>query len=445
MGGRGHRWHNQPEAERIVVAEQFLNQEELDSGIVVRRGAGIRFWHLTFQEYLAARALAGLPDKDQHRKLLQRLYRPEWREVTLLLAGVLHSQGAERVDGLIAKVLDQAERRPSLPDQARCAGLLGAVLRDLAPLDHRPSDSRYRAVLDQAMAVFDGERCKEIPTNVAIEAAEALGQTGDPRLEPAQLEENWVEIPAGEFWMGAQKQDESARNHDPDAYGHEGPVHRVYLDTFEIGRYPGTVAEFEGFLQADGYQKKEYWDEEGFGRWEQPEDWEEQQQYPNRPVVGVSWYEASAYARWAGVRLPTAAEWERAARGAEGRKWPWGDDEHNPELLNCWESKIKHPTPVGVYPRGATPEGIADLAGNVWEWCLDWFGEYSTKPRKNPNGPKKGDGRVVRGGAWGYQPRYCRSSYRGRNVPSVRDEGGGFRVVRISARTKGENLDPFSL
>ena len=430
------RWHRLPEVERLAAAEKFLGQEELDSGIVVGRRSDIRFWHLSFQEYLTARALAGLPDRQQHRKLLGRLYRAEWREVVLLLAGVLHGQGVEKVNGFFSAVLDPVEKDPSLPNQARCAGLLGAVLRDLAPLDYQPSDSRYQSVLDQVMAIFDRERSKEIPIKVAIEAAEALGQTGDPRLEPAQLEENWVEIPAGEFWMGAQDQDESARNHDPEAYEDESPVHRVYLDGFEIGRYPVTVAEFEGFLRADGYPKKEYWDAEGFGQWDEPEDWEEQQQHPNRPVVGVSWYEASAYARWAGVRLPTEAEWERAARGAEGRKWPWGDDEHNPELLNCWESKIKHPTPVGVYPRGATPEGIADLAGNVWEWCLDWFGEYSTKPRKNPNGPKKGDGRVVRGGAWLNEPRNCRSSYRYWDVPTYRSEYWGFRVVRISARTK---------
>ena len=437
----GPGWRDLSEAERIAEAEKFLSQEELDSGIVVRRGSDIRFWHLTFQEYLAARALAGMTDKDQHRKLLSRLYQSEWRELVLLLAGILHGQGVDKVHNLFAAVLNRLGGKPSLPDQARCAGLLGEIVRDLTPLDYRPSDPQYQTVLDQAMGIFDRESSKGIPIEVAIEAAEALGQAGDPRFQAGQAKENWVEIPAGEFWMGAQSKDESGRNFDAAASEYESPVHRVCLDAYRIGRYPVTVAEYRRFVEADGYKKQEFWKQGGFGKWEAPEDWDDQQEHPNRPVVGVSWFEAAAFSCWAGGRLPTEAEWERAARGMAGRKYPWaGNKSPDPSILNCanqdWRPNVGRPTPVGVSPRGSTPEGIADLAGNVRDWARDWFGDYPNRASKNPTGPKKGEGRVVRGGSWNLLPRYCRSSYRVGLAPSERLENGGFRVVGISARTK---------
>ncbi|MEE8586493.1 MAG: DUF4062 domain-containing protein, partial [Acidobacteriota bacterium] len=120
-------WRELSESERIAAAETFLDQEEQDSGIVVRRGSEIRFWHLTFQEYLAARALAGLTDQEQHQRLLKQLHQPEWREAVLLLAGILHSQGIDRVDNLFKAVLDQLGDDPGLQEQARCAGILGAI------------------------------------------------------------------------------------------------------------------------------------------------------------------------------------------------------------------------------------------------------------------------------------------------------------------------------
>ena len=431
-------WRELPETERIAAAERFLDQEEKDSGIVVRRGTEVRFWHLSFQEYLAARALAGLTDMRQHERILKRLYEPEWREAVLLLAGILHGQGVDRVDSLFTAALDRLGDDSSLRERARCAGLLGAVLRDLKPLQYQPADSRYEAVLDQALAIFDRERSQGTPIREAIEAAEALGQAGDPRLEPAAQERNWVEIPAGEFWMGSQKEDDSARHYDPEAYEDESPVHQVYLDAYRIGRYAVTVTEYARFVQEKGYEKEEHWQAKGFGQFSEPENWEEQQQHPNRPVVGVSWYEASAYANWVGAQLPSEAQWERAARGESGGKYPWGDDEPRSDLLNC-DGNVGEPTPVGVYPRGCSPEGIADLAGNVREWCRDWFEEeyYSKSPKRNPSGPEKGSGRVLRGGAWSYVAWSCRASIRNHYRPSNRSDIIGFRLVLVgcSART----------
>ena len=439
-------WRELPQKERRPAAQKFLSQEETDSGIVVKRGTEIRFWHLTFQEYLAARALAGLGDQEQHQAVVHNLYRAEWKEVVLLLAGVLLSQGArKRVDNLISAVLDHLGQAPSLPEQARCAGILGAVVRDLTPFRYEPAAPRYRKVLDAALAVFTQDRSKQIPIKVAIEAAEALGQAGDPRFEEDHLEKNWAEIPAGEFLMGAQDTDSDKPNFDPELESDflEGPVHRVWLDAYRIGRYPVTVDEYRRFIEAGGYQEEDHWRDGGFGQWAEPEDWEEQARHPNRPVVDVNWFEAAAYARWRGAELPTEAQWERAARGVEGRKYPWGDElKPGPKLLNYEESNTGGPTPVGVHPRGSTPERIADLAGNVWEWCRDWYGPYAEGYAKNPNGPEEGGRRVLRGGAWDLNAGYCRASLRVRDRPSDRGNLIGFRLVLVGCSARTEKRKP---
>ena len=237
--------------------------------------------------------------------------------------------------------------------------------------------------------------------------------------------------------MGSQKADSSDRNFDPDAFDDESPVHKVTLAAYEIGKYPVTVGEYRRFVEGDGYQDKQFWEAGGFGEDKTPDEWDDQLQHLNRPVVGVSWYEASAYAAWAGCRLPTEAEWERAARGTDGRKYPWGDAQIDPSLANYDKSKVDCATPVGIYPRGATPEGLQDMAGNVFEWCQDWWSdEYSARAVKNPVGPKKSNGRVVRGGCWFSDWLVCRGAFRFRVHPSGRNANIGFRLVRsFSART----------
>jgi formylglycine-generating enzyme required for sulfatase activity len=430
-------WTDGSERKRIEAAETFLREEELDSGIVVARGDDIRFWHLTFQEYLAARAIAARLEPEQKGILLtpatqERVYMSSWREAVLLLAGVLHKQGRFKVDAFVLPVLEGACKSGSLADQARCAGLLGAAVRDLVPVGYRPADLRYQGLFDRVMGIFDAEKAKGIDIKVLIEAAEALGQAGDPRFADAERAENWVTIPAGEFHMGSQKSDPSKPNHDPDADGSEAPVHRVSLAPYRIGRYPVTVGEYLRFVEAEGYEDKTLWTEGGFGKWQTPEGWEEQLEHPTWPVVGVSWHEASAYAAWMGCRLPTEAEWERAARGPEGRRYPWGNDKPDSSRLNYYESKINCPTPVGVYTRGGTPDGILDMAGNVWEWCSDWFGEYPKTGVKEPKGPPSGSGRVLRGGSWGFNPWLCRSSFRNSNDPVDRFDLIGFRLVSVS-------------
>jgi formylglycine-generating enzyme required for sulfatase activity len=405
-----------PEPERFRRAERFLDEEEVDSGIVVSRGAEIRFWHLTFQEYLAARAAAGLGDVAQLKLLFEgnKLYRPEWREVLLLLAGILRvKQGRAKVDGLFQAVLDELGEKALLAEQARCAGLLGAILADLRPLKYQPPDARYEGVLQAALGIFDAEKSEGIDFWVRLETAEALGQAGDPRLD----QDNWVTIPAGSFWMGAQKKDPRKPNYDPQAEDEEGLVHEVRLETaFQIGRYPVTVQEYRQFMEDDGYRKEVWWKEGGLGERMEPDQWEEQSLHPNRPVVSVTWYEAAAYCAWAGGRLPSEAEWERAARGTERRKYAWGNEPPDASRANYAETKVGAPTPVGLFPRGATLEGIHDLAGNVWEWTADSY--------------EAGKYRVVRGGSWFNPSGNLRAAVRLRNVPENWNVLLGFRCAR---------------
>lgn len=366
------------ESERLERAVQFLEQETADSGIIVSRGRALEFWHLTFQEHLTARAIAGLAEPDQIELLLheRKIYRPEWREVALLLAGVLRvKQEKAKVNGLVSAILNRTGTK--LADQARAAGLLGAIVNDLKPLDYQPADARYRELMNVVLGIFDREKSKTVEFAVRLEAAEALGQAGDPRL----ARDNWVRI--------------------------EG---------FEIGRYPVAVAEYRRFVEDGGYQNERWWKAGRVGQTTEPGDWEEQKEHPNRPVVNVSWYESPAYCAWAGARLLKEAEWERAACGTKGRRYPWGNEKPDVTRANYRETGPEHPTPVGLYPAGATPEGIQDLAGNVWEWVEDSHEE--------------GRLRVLRGGSWFNDASDLLAASRLGNVIEDTFWGIGFRVAR---------------
>ena len=157
-----------------------------------------------------------------------------------------------------------------------------------------------------------------------------------------------------------------------------------------MSKFLVTVEEFSRFVDADGYHDERLWSLGGFGT-EPAARLEAQLERPNRPMVGVSWYEAQAYCAWLGGRLPTEAEWELAARGPSGRRFPWGDDPPEPERVNFDES-LGCESPVGIYPAGATEDGVMDLAGNVWEWVADWYALY-TERNAIANDPSRTEGR----------------------------------------------------
>jgi formylglycine-generating enzyme required for sulfatase activity len=226
-------------------------------------------------------------------------------------------------------------------------------------------------------------------------------------------------VPAGEFLMGS-------RNDDPHAHDNEKPQHSVYLDAYWIDKTPVTNAMFAKFVAETRYQAE--------GGWSMPRGKE------NHPVVYVSWDDAVAYANWAGRRLPTEAEWEKAAGGTDGRKYPWGNNRPTPSLANTSESGIGDTTPVGNYPAGASegsvsfasPYGALDMAGNVWEWCNDNFeaNYYASSPKANPQGAKSIGRKVLRGGSWDLTARDARARSRLAYNAYNRDEDWGFRCVR---------------
>ena len=236
-----------------------------------------------------------------------------------------------------------------------------------------------------------------------------------------------VWIPAGEFMMGSI-------DADGQAYGDEKPQSKIGLHGYWMDRTEVTNAQYRKFVEAGGYRSGEYWSEAGW-IWKnqnyvtQPDCWGNGDfNQPEQPVVCVSWYEAFAYASWANGRLPTEAEWEKAARGTDRRTYPWGELGPNDQLLN-FNGRIGRTTPVGAYPRGASPYGVLDMAGNVSEWVSSEFKDYpydSSDGRESPDGTSV---RAMRGGYWSVAARYVRSASRGRNAPGYRGHHLGFRVA----------------
>lgn len=216
----------------------------------------MQFWHRTFQEFLAARAIAARPEAEQQAWLWGppvRLYLPEWREVMLLLAGLLHKQGREKVDNLFQAVLSRLGPKATLADEARTAGLLGGMVRDLTPVAYAPRGTDYETLLDRVRAIFDRARSESVPLETRIAAADALGQAGDSRLDHHR-DAYWVTIPAGKFLTGAQTDPKQA-NFDEEADEDEGPVHEVSLDEYRLGRYPVTVGQYQQFVEDEGYRE----------------------------------------------------------------------------------------------------------------------------------------------------------------------------------------------
>ena len=217
----------------VDANEVLLERETQDSGIIAAVGSDLKFWHLSFQEYLAAREIASLSDQEQIQRVVEsdKLYQPEWRETMRLLGGILHQIGKAKIDGLFDAIL--LGDRPALADQVRCAALLSAMMRDLSRMKYTPKNEAYEPAVRKVMGIFEAGTAEEIEIGKRAEAADLLGQVGDPRLEA----DNWVVIPAGSFLMGAQKSKKGGPNYDPEARDSESPVHEVQSRAFRIGRF----------------------------------------------------------------------------------------------------------------------------------------------------------------------------------------------------------------
>ena len=228
------------------------------------------------------------------------------------------------------------------------------------------------------------------------------------------IEPEMVRIPEGWFGMGC----ESGRDD-------EKPMHRVWVDEFELAAYQVTNKEYGCFLAATGCASPPCWSDPDF-------------QHPKMPVVAVSWHEAASYCEWLSCvtgkryRLPSEAEWERAARGgAEGFLYPWGDAP--PKMVPDYDKRWKRgPEPVGLYPPNAY--GLYNVGDNVHEWCADWYddGYYERSPERNPPGPKSGSRRASRGGSWRHHIKVTRTAARSSIPPEFQYADYGFRIARSS-------------
>lgn len=216
-----------------------------------------------------------------------------------------------------------------------------------------------------------------------------------------------VFVPAGEFLMGSDTNDED-----------EKPQRRVYVDEYWIYQFPVIVEQYMRFCRETrrALPPRPDW------------GWR-----ADHPVVNVTWHDATAYCAWAGATLPTEAEWEKAARGTDDREYPWG---------NKWDSErcqcgAKSTSPMTAHPSGISPFGVWDVSGNVWEWCSDWYAKDAdrTASARNPVGPNTGEYRVLRGGGWiNISEDGFRCAYRGRLEPENRGDSYGFRCVRRPGR-----------
>ena len=494
-------------------AQRFLEHVDERAGLLVGRG-GVdepvyTFPHRTFQEYLAGCHLA-LGGRDFGRRLRSLL--PEgdrWALATRLgVEHLLYNVGDE------TKVLDALYRLcPVAAPQTAAdwrgiqwagdvAVELGAerIRADIEEPDGGPA--LLARLIPRLLALIEGGH---LPPAERAAAGAALGRLGDPRFTGPYALPDFVPIPAGVFWMGSDEAEvarlisTAKEDWEKDAFKAEAPRHQVELDAFAIARYPTTNAMFRCFMAAGGYADPRWWAEaiadkrwakgkvkDWQGERDQPYFWDDARfDGPTQPVVGVTWYEAAAYCRWLTAtlndghlyRLPTEAEWERAARGpvpstatpgdvapgnrpnkfgtpaisrgtpesstcrgiaGGGRRYPWGDDWAD-DHCNSEELNLGRTTPVGVFPAGASaePERVHDLAGNVWEWCSDWYDEKAYAGRagrvmRNPIGAERGDFRVLRGGSWGNNRTYVRCAFRDWIAPVYRNVNDGFRVARSS-------------
>ena len=266
-------------------------------------------------------------------------------------------------------------------------------------------NNEQQAVYQQLHAKLSRQRSTALSDMLKPDGlAGGVGQAGTQDM-PMAL------VPAGEFTMGSNMADD------------EKPVHHVYLNAFYMDKYEVMVGQYARFLEATDM--------------EEPPDWYimNQPQHQKRPVVNVDWEDAVMYCKWAGKRLPTEAEWEKAARGTDGRIYPWGNEA--PTRLHAnygrkeWNNHLAL-VPVGSFEEGRSPYGIYDMAGNAWEWVSDWYDYdyYQNSPRRNPIGPATGDSKVVRGGSWLYISEFLRSAHRFAAQPTNKHFGYGFRCAK---------------
>ncbi len=380
-------------------------------------------WHLGHIAYTEAlwllEHLAGLPPQyPQYRRLFaadtlpkaERVYLPDLAEVQMYLSAVRDATFAS----LETAPLDQQERlwRWLLQHESQHGETIAIVLE----LVKRQKAEGRRQKAEGGRRKAGEPETPYFPYPLPL----------TPHSSPL------IRIPAGSFECG---------NEAIEALDNERPVHRVYVETYWIDRAPVTCEQYQAFMSAGGYQEPRWWSEEGWAWLQsaqviQPLYWSDASERANHPVCGVSWYEADAYARFVGKRLPTEAEWEKAASWnpivKQRQTYPWGEAVPSEHDCNC-NHAVGQTTPVGAYPAGTSPFGCDDLLGNVWEWTDSWVDRYTGFEAYPYRGYSEayfdGQHRVLKGGSWATQPSSLRCAFRNWYHPHVREIFAGFRCA----------------
>jgi formylglycine-generating enzyme required for sulfatase activity len=436
---------------RLGEQTGLLLFEQADSRSPVR----MRFWHRSFQEFLCAQQL------DSSSKALNEIVdgffvaqgrsaplldQDAWWGVLRFLAGVWGTRSTELAPQYVQRLRAHALGLDGCARHAR-PGRVFALLT--TALDEYDRYFQGDPLLSEApKEILDNlDSAQPWPIRDRVAALEALGRLGDPRLA---LERLWVEVPAGSFVMG---QDQAAIQ--------AAPRVRFRVGAFKMAWRPVVVQDYRAFVDDGGYGQPQWWEGLKLPEDAKPEGWEQQLRTPNRPVVGVSWFEAVAFCRWATqawqrdgfigkgemVALPQEAQWEYVAAGPQGRIYPWGNQEPADEegAQANYGARLGEPSPVGAFPLGKQGRFV-DLGGNVWEWCWDVYaepndaraweggkfcqeGDKVTRPRR----PDNAAARVLRGGSWNGVARRLRCAFRYRDGPGARLSGLGFRVVCVPA------------
>ncbi len=352
----------------------------------------------------------------QKLALLQTLNRPA--EALAIAQQLASSPHATANDWLTLARLTRAQH-PS-PADASDTDIRKTIQHALDEADRRADASGHGAITQARRELLPA---LPQPISVGDHFPQRLAQLGFVGLKMNGVEvitPPLCAVPAGPFLMGSDPR------RDSEARSNEQPQHSVTLAPYQIGTYPVTVAEYACYVRATG---------------KQPSGWQDQLAKLDHPVVNVSWHDALAYTRWLAQvtsqpwRLPTEAEWEKAARGTDGRIYPWGN-QWDKTHANTRDGGPYTTTPVGSYPSGASPYGAQDMAGNVWEWCSSLYKEqYPYDPAASEdNGRDRTSVRVLRGGSWDLNPEFARAAFRLSGRPDLFISIGGFRLAFARSR-----------
>ena len=256
--------------------------------------------------------------------------------------------------------------------------------------------------------------CVGLPAEIAQAQLDRLRKSKPPEVAPV-ADTPMAEVSEGAFTMGFD---------GTQALEDERPAHRVWLATFSIDLYEVTTAQYASFLAGSTRPRPWQWETVRL-----PQD-------ADRPVIGVDWADADAYCRWKGKRLPTEAEWEKAARGTDGRLYPWGNREPTSHFANfALGARFSYGQvllPVQSFEQGRSPYGVYQMAGNAYEWVQDWYAAnyYEAALERNPQGPDRGQFKVLRGGSWSDLPKYLLTYGRFKLPPDTRNSYTGFRCAK---------------